>query len=342
MQIREAFMLDIIATDNRTLNVLTLAKKVAAFNVPVLIQGETGTGKEYISKYIHANAFAECQDAPYIGVNCAAIPENMLESTLFGYEKGAFTGATNTVSGKLELANKGTLLLDEIGELPLALQAKLLRVLQENKVERLGGHRQINLTFRLIACTNKNLEKEVAEGRFREDLFYRLNVVHIDVPPLRERQADILPLAEHFIQKYTSMLGRNVKLSESARRSLTTHQWPGNIRELENTIQRGMIMNRDGVVYPDMLGIPQTAPIRHAEPMLTESAAVAPTTANPVSAAPGDLRLHGRFAQYEYIADLMRTYQGNKSKIADLLGITPRALRYRLASMRKYGIEIFS
>ncbi|MCS2150681.1 sigma-54 interaction domain-containing protein [Scandinavium manionii] len=335
-------MLDIIATDNRTLNVLTLAKKVAVFNVPVLIQGETGTGKEYIAKYIHANAFAECQDAPYIGVNCAAIPENMLESTLFGYEKGAFTGATHTVAGKLELANKGTLLLDEIGELPLALQAKLLRVLQENKVERLGGHRQIDLNFRLIACTNKNLEAEVAAGRFREDLFYRLNVVHIDVPPLRERREDIIPLATHFIQKYTSMLGRNVKLSESAKRSLATHQWPGNVRELENAIQRGMIMNRDGVVYPDMLGIPQTAPVSHAEPTLSETSVIASSAVSTVTAGQGDLRLHGRFAQYEYIADLMRTYQGNKSKIADLLGITPRALRYRLASMRKYGIEIFS
>lgn len=335
-------MLDIIATDNRTLNVLTLAKKVAAFNVPVLIQGETGTGKEYITKYIHANAFAEGQDAPYIGVNCAAIPENMLESTLFGYEKGAFTGATHSVAGKLEMANKGTLLLDEIGDLPLTLQAKLLRVLQENKVERLGGHRQIALSFRLIACTNKNLAVEVAEGRFREDLFYRLNVVNIDVPPLRDRRDDILPLANHFIQKYTAMLGRNVQLSESARRSMITHDWPGNVRELENAIQRGMIMNRDGVIYPDLLGIPQTTPITHAEQPLSETSAVQPMPVTPIAAENSNLRLHGRVAQYQYIADLMRKYQGNKSKIADLLGITPRALRYRLASMRKHGIEIFS
>lgn len=164
-------MSELIATAASSINAFTLAKRVAAFNVPVLIQGETGAGKECVAKYIHTVAFGENDNAPYIGVNCAAIPENMLEATLFGYDKGAFTGAIASVPGKMELANNGTLLLDEIGDMPLALQAKILRVLQEQQVERLGSNRQIKLNFRLIACTNKNLEQDVAAGRFREDLY---------------------------------------------------------------------------------------------------------------------------------------------------------------------------
>lgn len=191
-------MSELIATAASSINAFTLAKRVAAFNVPVLIQGETGAGKECVAKYIHSVAFGE--NAPYIGVNCAAIPENMLEATLFGYDKGAFTGAIASVPGKMELANNGTLLLDEIGDMPLALQAKILRVLQEQQVERLGSNRQIKLNFRLIACTNKNLEQEVAAGRFREDLYYRLAVIPITMPPLRERLNDIIPLAESFIK----------------------------------------------------------------------------------------------------------------------------------------------
>ena len=199
-------MSELIATAASSINAFTLAKRVAAFNVPVLIQGETGAGKECVAKYIHTVAFGENDNAPYIGVNCAAIPENMLEATLFGYDKGAFTGAIASVPGKMELANNGTLLLDEIGDMPLALQAKILRVLQEQQVERLGSNRQIKLNFRLIACTNKNLEQEVAAGRFREDLYYRLAVIPITMPPLRERLNDIIPLAESFIKKYSTVL----------------------------------------------------------------------------------------------------------------------------------------
>ena len=185
-------MSELIATAASSINAFTLAKRVAAFNVPVLIQGETGAGKECVAKYIHTVAFGENDNAPYIGVNCAAIPENMLEATLFGYDKGAFTGAIASVPGKMELANNGTLLLDEIGDMPLALQAKILRVLQEQQVERLGSNRQIKLNFRLIACTNKNLEQDVTAGRFREDLYYRLAVIPITMPPLRERLNDII------------------------------------------------------------------------------------------------------------------------------------------------------
>lgn len=326
-------MFELIAESASSINVFSLAQRVAAFNVPVLIQGETGTGKECVAKFIHSIASAERQDSPYIGVNCAAIPENMLEATLFGYEKGAFTGAVTAVAGKMEMANNGTLLLDEIGEMPLALQAKILRALQEHQVERLGSNRSINLNFRLIACTNKNLEAEVAAGRFREDLYYRMSVIPMTVPPLRERREDIIPLAELFINKYSAVLGKNIKLSESSRRALLSYDWPGNVRQLENTIQRGMVLNRDGVIYPDTLGLP-----------MSESHSYVETTWSPQPRVHipscDNLGQHGRSAQYQYIADLMQKYQGNKTKIADLLGITPRALRYRLASMRKQGIDI--
>lgn len=328
-------MSELIATAASSINAFTLAKRVAAFNVPVLIQGETGAGKECVAKYIHTVAFGENENAPYIGVNCAAIPENMLEATLFGYDKGAFTGAIASVPGKMELANNGTLLLDEIGDMPLALQAKILRVLQEQQVERLGSNRQIKLNFRLIACTNKNLEQEVAAGRFREDLYYRLAVIPITMPPLRERLNDIIPLAESFIKKYSTVLVKNITLSESTRRAMLNYRWPGNVRQLENAIQRGMILNRDGVIFPDALGLPEIDVADHSELQwpVQPSVSVAETS---------DLGQAGRSAQYQYIADLMRKYQGNRSKIADLLGITPRALRYRLASMRKQGIEVFS
>ncbi len=326
-------MSELIATAASSINAFALAKRVAAFNVPVLIQGETGVGKECVAKYIHSVAFGE--NAAYIGVNCAAIPENMLEATLFGYDKGAFTGAIASVPGKMELANNGTLLLDEIGDMPLALQAKILRVLQEQQVERLGSNRQIKLNFRLIACTNKNLEQEVAAGRFREDLYYRLAVIPITMPPLRERLNDIIPLAESFIKKYSTVLVKNITLSESTRRALLNYRWPGNVRQLENAIQRGMILSRDGVIFPDALGLPETDVADHSELQWPVQPAVH-------IAETSDLGQHGRSAQYQYIADLMRKYQGNRSKIADLLGITPRALRYRLASMRKQGIEVFS
>ncbi|WP_318364796.1 sigma-54 dependent transcriptional regulator [Enterobacter sp.] len=321
----------LIAEASASRKAFSLAKRVASFNIPVLIQGETGAGKECVAKYIHAHAFGEDKDAPFIGINCAAIPETMLESTLFGYEKGAFTGAVNAVPGKLEMANNGTLLLDEIGDMPLALQAKLLRVLQEHQVERLGSNRAIKLNFRLIACTNKSLEAEVAAGRFREDLFYRISVVPISVPALRERVGDILPLAQAFIEKYSRMVGKSIRLSEGAKTALLQYRWPGNVRQLENTIQRGMILSQDGVIHASTLGIP----------LAQDHGQVPARSLSDVLCLNQDnLQQHGRHAQYQYIADLMRQYQGNRSKIADFLGITPRALRYRLASMRKQGIDL--
>lgn len=315
---------DFIACENSSVMLLALARRVAKHNVPVLITGETGTGKECVAKYIHCHAFDDA--SPYVGVNCAAIPENMLEAILFGYEKGAFTGAVNGQPGKFEQANGGTLLLDEIGDMPLALQVKLLRVLQEQEVERLGSHRRIKLTVRLIASTNKNLQEEIAQGRFRQDLFYRLSVVPMHIAPLRERPQDIIPLTERFIEKYHSLSLAPPRLTAGACRALQQYSWPGNVRELENAVQRGLIMCSDGVLDAGCFGIAMPA-----------SAAIAMPSPEPVAGRP--MKQHGRMAEFQYIVDLLRCHQGNKTRTAESLGITPRALRYRLASMRQQGFD---
>lgn len=315
-----------VACSPSSINVFGLAKRVSRFNVPVLITGETGTGKECVAKYIHLNAFGE--DAPYIAVNCAAIPENMLEAILFGYEKGAFTGAINSVPGKFEMANGGTLLLDEIGDMPLALQAKLLRVLQEQEIERLGSHKRIPLDIRLIAATNKDLEKEIAEGRFRQDLYYRLSVVPMHIAPLRERPEDIIPLAQIFMRKYRAFSQTPVRLTQDASIALEQHEWPGNVRELENVIQRGMIMSPGGDISAQSFGLSVAGDV---SPVCAET---------PSPAAPRHIKQRGRQAEYQYIVDLLKRHEGNKSRTAEFLGITPRALRYRLASMRQKGFDL--
>ncbi|QKJ85608.1 Flagellar regulatory protein FleQ [Paramixta manurensis] len=317
-----------IAHAPASVNLFSLAQRVARFNVPVLITGETGTGKECVAKYIHQHAFGE--EAPYIAVNCAAIPENMLEAILFGYEKGAFTGAINSVPGKFEMANGGTLLLDEIGDMPLALQAKLLRVLQEQEVERLGSHKRIPLDIRLIAATNKDLEKEIAEGRFRQDLYYRLSVVPMHITPLRERTEDIIPLAHIFIHKYRAFSQPQARLTRDACVALQQYAWPGNVRELENVIQRGMIMSPDGEISAACFGLTAMTP-----------ALTSVTADDTLLSASGTqpIKQRGRLAEYQYIADLLKRYEGNKARTAEFLGITPRALRYRLASMRQKGFD---
>jgi two-component system NtrC family response regulator len=221
---------------------------------PVLIQGESGTGKEMVARAVHALS-SRAQESLII-INCGAIPENLMESELFGHEKGAFTGATSTKVGKMELADKGTVFLDEIGELPLMLQVKLLRFLQEGTIERVGGTKTIKLNVKVIAATNVELEKALEQGRFREDLFYRLNVIPIIVPPLRKRQEDILFLAHHFIKEESQRLHRGkVTLSQEAAAALTTHTWPGNVRELKNSICRAMAINSDGILTPAGLGL---------------------------------------------------------------------------------------
>lgn len=307
---------------------LAMAQRVAMANAPILITGETGTGKEMMARYIHR--FSAAEDAPFIAVNCAAIPEQMLESLLFGHEKGAFTGATAAQAGKFELANGGTLLLDEIGELPLALQAKLLRVLQEQKVERLGGHKEISLNVRIIAATNRDLQIEVAEGRFRSDLMFRLDVLPLHISPLRERKDDVLPLAHRLIRKHAPHEQRDDLLTQAACDALIAHDWPGNVRELENMLQRALVLRNGLFIQPKDLGLSAPAEVT-ALPVASITADVSGKAA---------LRASGKWAEYQHVIDTIRRFGGHKAKAAESLGMTPRALRYRLTAMREQGVNI--
>lgn len=312
---------------------LAMAQRVAPARAPILITGETGTGKELMARYIHR--FSASDNAPFIAVNCAAIPEQMLESILFGHERGAFTGATAAQPGKFELANGGTLLLDEIGELPLGLQAKLLRVLQEQRVERLGGRKEIALDVRVIAATNRDLQVEVAEGRFRADLMFRLDVLPLHIAPLRERKADVLPLARRFIRKYAPHEGHDNLLTEEACQALLAHEWPGNVRELENILQRALVLRNGLFIQAQDLGLE------------TPAESVPQTVlVNPLLSAPVDgggkaaLRASGKLAEYHHVIETIKKFGGHKTKAAESLGMTPRALRYRLNAMREQGIQI--
>src|SRR5690606_18121849 len=314
---------------------LAMAQRVAMARAPILITGETGTGKEMMARYIHR--FSAAEDAPFIAVNCAAIPEQMLESLLFGHERGAFTGATATQPGKFELANGGTLLLDEIGELPLGLQAKLLRVLQEQKVERLGGRKEIPLDVRVIAATNRDLQVEVAEGRFRADLMFRLDVLPLHIAPLRERKADILPLARRFIRKYAPHEGQDNLLTEEACRALLAHDWPGNVRELENILQRALVLRNGLFIQAQDLGLETRS---EAAPQVQTLSVAVPLSAPVEGGGKAALRASGKLAEYHHVIETIKKFGGHKTKAAESLGMTPRALRYRLNAMREQGIQI--
>lgn len=327
---------------------LAMAQRVAPTRAPILITGETGTGKELMARYIHR--FSAEANAPFIAVNCAAIPEPMLESILFGHERGAFTGATSAQPGKFELANGGTILLDEIGELPLGLQAKLLRVLQERKVERLGGRKEIELDIRVIAATNRDLQAEVAEGRFRSDLMFRLDVLPLHITPLRERKDDVLPLAQRFIRKYAPHERTENLLTEEACCALIAHDWPGNVRELENILQRALVMRNGLFIQPQDLGLnaPAPQPVAHAVINLNPVSILTSPVSNSNQSLPSAiieggkaaLRASGKWAEYQHVIDTIRHFGGHKTKAAESLGMTPRALRYRLNAMREQGIQI--
>jgi sigma-54 specific flagellar transcriptional regulator A len=239
----------IIGASQTVKRIYDLVEKVTSSDSTVLILGESGTGKELVAKTIHY--MGNRAGKPFIPVNCGAIPTELLESELFGHEKGAFTGAVSTRIGRFELADGGTVFLDEIGEMQPILQVKLLRVLQERSFERIGGTRTVKVDVRIIAATNQNLEGAVAEGRFREDLFYRLNVIPIQIPPLRERTGDIALLCKYFMEKHSKRFGRNeMTISDEAMRSFTNYNWPGNVRELENTIERLLVLKDDDVITP--------------------------------------------------------------------------------------------
>jgi two-component system response regulator FlrC len=314
---------DLIVTAEVSRRLAELARRVAASDCTVLIAGESGTGKEVLARFIHRNS--PRADRAFVAVNCAAIPENMLEAILFGYERGAFTGAHAAHPGKFEQAQGGTLLLDEVTEMPLGLQAKLLRVLQEREVERLGGRTPVALDVRVLATTNRNLRGEVAAGRFREDLYYRLNVFPLTTAPLRERRDDVLPLAMHVLNARCRPGERIPALSAEAAHILLTHTWPGNVRELDNVMQRALILASGAVIQAENIHIEGAGDS-------------APSTAQPV--ASGALSESVSAAERDLILEALRTDNGNRQAMAKRLGISPRTLRYKLAKLREAGVEV--
>jgi len=359
---------DTVAEDPLTRNLLALAARVAETDATVMLSGESGTGKEVFARYIHEHS--PRAGKAFVAINCAAIPENLLEATLFGYEKGAFTGAQAAQPGKFEQAQGGTILLDEISEMPLGLQAKLLRVLQEREVERVGGKKPVALDIRVLATSNRDMPAEVAAGRFREDLYYRLNVFPIAIPALRERPGDIVPLARHFLARHAARLKRQVRFSPEAEVLLARYGWPGNVRELENTMHRVLILTAGDEVNAETVRLclphwnpeaatPAAAPASSAAylsaftspvtPPLTPPPAAAPVHAAPLPPAAGPLPAsspHEAVAQRpanmkdlerEHILSTLRALGGSRKKTVEKLGISERTLRYKLQQYREEG-----
>lgn len=322
---------DFIAEDVKSKEVKSLAARVAQSDATILLTGESGVGKEVLAHYLHDQS--PRKNKPFIAINCAAIPENMLEATLFGYEKGAFTGAYKASPGKFEQAQGGTILLDEITEMELALQAKLLRVLQEREVERLGSSKVINLDIRILATTNRNIRKYVAEGRFREDLFYRLNVFPINLAPLRERPADIVPIAERILESMAHKQGRaHSVLSDAAKAKLISYCWPGNVRELDNVMQRALILQLGEIILAEDIHYEEAS-----LPLVSESATtqVVPIVNESVTLG-SDVKQH----EYSLILEALQRGRGSRKFAAETLGISPRTLRYKMARMREEGVAI--
>ncbi|MFM5785443.1 sigma-54-dependent transcriptional regulator [Aeromonas veronii] len=317
----------VVYGDPKTAELFQLATRVARSEATVMVTGPSGTGKEVLARYIHDNSSRAEQ--PFVAINCAAIPENMLEATLFGYEKGAFTGAVQGCPGKFEQAQGGTLLLDEITEMDQGLQAKLLRVLQEKEVERLGSRKMIPLDVRVIATSNRDLKKAVQDGLFREDLYYRLNVFPLRWSALSERSGDILPLAEHLLALHASQQGLPTpQLTDASRERLLAHPWPGNVRELDNVVQRALILSPDGIIDCDHLILEEL----DEQEMEFVS----------VERSYGGDRLGSELKQQEHqiILDTLQDCNGSRKAVADRLGISPRTLRYKLAQMREAGIDL--
>ena len=316
-----------VAVDPRARETLALARRIARTEVTVLITGESGTGKEIFARYLHARSVRNA--GPFVAINCAAIPESMLEAMLFGHEKGSFTGASSAHAGKFEQAQGGTLLLDEISEMGLALQAKLLRVLQEREVERLGSNRTIALDVRVIATTNRQLSGDVATGRFREDLYYRLNVMPLRLPALRERPLDVVPLAERMLSRLAAPGQQPLTLSPAAAAALVTHGWPGNVRELDNVMQRacvlasGRVLGTEQIVFGTDGALPTVA-----------AAGVA------IQKAPAELEHDLRDRERDLILAALVATDGSRKLAAVRLGISPRTLRYKLAQIRAAGVAV--
>jgi two-component system response regulator FlrC len=318
-----------VAVDPKTKEILATARRVAQSDATVMITGESGVGKEVLFRYLHRNSMR--RDAASVAINCAAIPENMLEAILFGYEKGAYTGAYKPCPGKFEQAQNGTLLLDEISEMSLPLQAKLLRVLQEREVERLGGSQLIRLDVRVIATSNRNMRAEVEAGRFREDLYYRLNVFPLHLPALRERLADVVPLAEFLLHRACQSTGIVVPILEpAAKAKLQLHTWPGNVREIDNVLQRALILQNGGQI--------EAADILFE----SDSASVSAAPPGPDEKPPENDRLGDDLKHHERRLIMHALEEGNGSRTfaARKLGISPRTLRYKIARMRALGVNV--
>lgn len=311
---------DAVMDDPQSSELFSLALRVAGTPATVMISGDSGTGKEVLARFIHRHS--PRAEQPFVAINCAAIPDNLLEATMFGYEKGAFTGATQAQAGKFEQAQGGTLLLDEISEMPLALQAKLLRVLQEREVERVGGSKAIPLDVRIIATTNRDMQVEVAKGGFREDLYYRLNVFPLKILPLRERKQDILPLARRFLNDMASAMGRGgLRLDTVSEQAMLDYGWPGNVREMENVIQRAVILAPAEVVKPEHLHLPS----RPAAKVNGEA------DRNDDEGSAQDLKS----LEKAHIMTTLASVNGSRKLAAQKLGMSERTLRHKLQQYRE-------
>jgi DNA-binding NtrC family response regulator len=325
----------LIFQDQKMASVVKLADQVAPSEASILITGESGTGKEVIAHYVHSRSLR--RDKPFISVNCAAIPENLLESELFGHEKGAFTGAVARRIGKFEEADGGTLLLDEISEMDIRLQAKLLRAIQEREIDRVGGKTPVKVNIRIIATSNRDLQAEARSGRFREDLFYRLNVVNLQLPPLRERPADIVALADHFAARYAKQNGLAQKtISAEARRFLGQHRWSGNVRELENTMHRAVLLSTAAEIDVDAIRLPDGT--RLDDTPLNGVAQKAAAAADAASRA-----FVGKTVaevEQDLILQTLDHCFGNRTHAANILGISIRTLRNKLKEYGEQGIQI--
>ena len=327
---------DMITADAASSELAAIAKRVADSEASIMITGESGTGKEVLAHFIHNNSSRSEQ--PFIAINCAAIPENMLEATLFGYEKGAYTGAYKASPGKFELAQGGTILLDEISEMDIGLQAKLLRVLQEKEVERLGGSKIIELDVRVLATSNRDMQEVVADGKFREDLYYRLNVFPLHLLPLSERTDDIIPLTQRLLEKHALSAHRAIPdLSEEASQKLIDYAWPGNVRELDNVVQRALILQSGDTILENDIHFEAARRAKPALKVVDER-----TDRTEVEAESSSDSLTGDLKQREWnlILGAIKSAKGSRKMTAEKLGISERTLRYKLARMRDAGITV--
>ncbi|MEM7616766.1 MAG: sigma-54 dependent transcriptional regulator [Pseudomonadota bacterium] len=301
--------------------ILDMADKIANSDANILITGESGTGKEIIARYIHNNS--NRQENRFVTINCAAIPENLMESELFGHEKGSFTGALTKRIGKFEESNNGTLLLDEISEMSVTLQAKLLRAIQEKEIDRVGGKTPIKINLRILATSNRKLSEEVAAGNFRKDLMFRLNIIHLEIPPLRARQEDIIPLANFFIKKYSDLNDTNItSMDKEVEKLLLSYQWPGNVRELENTMHRAVLLNQTDKIIPSSIIFSETNDSDEAD-HLTNNSDNKDNINNMVGRTIGSV-------EKDLIMNTINHCQGNRTHAANILGISIRTLRNKL------------